>query len=373
MKISFIGLKGLPYCGGVEKFTEEVGSRLVAKGHQVTVYTMRHYGTQDDMFRGMRIRPVPSVRSRSLEKLTVSFMASLYESFGGDSDIVHYNAFGPAAFCFIPRLMKRKVLAQGQGIEWKRSKWGWTGKLFLRLLEYPSVRFPHLVTVVSKVQKEYLAEKYGRASVYIPSGVNPPEFEKPRLIRQYGLKGDDYILFAARLVPEKGLHYLIEAYKRLNTDLKLVIAGDSEHEAGYKAEISRMAGGNDKIIFTGFVMGALLNELLSNCHVFVLPSEIEGLSTALLEAMSYRNCCLASDIPENREALGGHGYLFKNRDVDDLTEKLALLSANGNAANDCKIRAKSFAVGDYSWDRIADQYEELYRGLLDGRKGKKSS
>ncbi|MHB8882706.1 MAG: glycosyltransferase family 4 protein [Thermodesulfovibrionales bacterium] len=366
MKISFVGVKGLPYCGGIERFTEEVGTRLVAKGHEVTVYTMRHYGMQGGMFQGMHIRTVPSVRGRSLEKLTSSFMASLYESFGGNADIVHFHAFGPAAFCFIPRLMNRKVVVQGHGIEWQRSKWGAAGKLLLRLLERPSVRFPHEVTVVSHVQKEYLAEKYGRASVYIPSGVNPPEFEKPGLIKQYGLQGDDYILFAARLVREKGLHYLIESYKRLKTDMKLVIAGDAEHESDYKAEIHRIAGGNEKIIFTGFATGALFRELLTNCHVFVLPSEIEGLSTALLEAMSYRNCCLVSDIPENREALGGHGYLFKNRDIDDLTEKLAFLSTNGNAANACKQRAQTFALEQYSWEKIAGQYEDLYQGLLNG-------
>lgn len=212
---------------------------------------------------------------------------------------MHFHAFGPAMFCFIPRLMGRKVIVQGHGLEWKRSRWSIAGKMFLKLSEIPSVKFCNTLTVVSKVQQKYIRENYGIESVVIPTGVNPPVREEPQLIKEYGLKGNDYILFASRLVREKGAHYLINAYNSLKTNKKLVIAGDAEHEDKYKSELNRLAKGNEKIIFPGFATGKLLNELFSNCYLYVQPSEIEGLPIALLEAMSYGNCCLASDIEEN--------------------------------------------------------------------------
>lgn len=360
MKIAYITLKGMPYCGGIEKYTEEVGSRLAAKGHEVTVYTMRHYSCGDSLYRGMKIMPMPSLRGRSFEKLSAAFTATLRESLCGDADVVHFHAFGPAAFCFIPRLLGRKVVVQGHGIEWQRARWGGGGRLILKLLESPSVRFPHHVTAVSKVQKAYMAQQYGRECSYIPTGVNPAQREEPNLIRQLGLRGDDYILFASRLVPEKGVHHLLKAYRQLDTPLKLVVAGDACYEAAYKDELRKIAGANGNIIFTGFATGNLLCELLTNCYLFVHPSEVEGLSTVLLEAMSYGNCCLVSDIPENLEALNGLGYSFRNRSVADLTEKLDVLIHDRLAVETFKERAKEHVLANHSWDGITEDLEALY-------------
>ena len=363
MKIAYIVLKGMPLGGGIEKFTEEVGSRLARKGHEIVVYTMQHYGAKDGIYRGMQIRTVPTIKSKSLEKMTASFIATLNQSIRNDTDIVHFHAFGPAMFCFIPRLLGKKVVVQGHGLEWKRSRWGLGGRLFLKLTEIPSVRLPHTVTVVSEVQKKYVKDKYGIDCVYIPTGVNLPQKEEPDLIKQYGLNGNDYILFAARLVREKGAHYLIRAFNKLKTDLKLVIAGDAQHEDTYKAELHNLAKDNKKIIFTGFVTGKLLHELYSNCYLFVLPSEIEGLPTALLEAMSYGDCCLVSDIPENQEAMNGFGYLFKNRDSHDMAVKLDYLINYLDAVESVKEKAKNYVLKNYSWDKIADDFERLYTRL----------
>jgi glycosyltransferase involved in cell wall biosynthesis len=200
MKIAYIVLKGMPLGGGIEKFTEEVGSRLVKKGHEIIVYAMQHYGAKGGTYQGMQIRTVPTIKSKSLEKMTASLIATVNQSIRNDTDIVHFHAFGPAMFCFIPRLLGKKVVVQGHGLEWKRSKWGIAGRLFLRLSEIPSVKFPHVLSVVSKVQKKYLKERYGIESVHISTGVNTPQIEKPDIIKQYGLIGNDYILFAARLV-----------------------------------------------------------------------------------------------------------------------------------------------------------------------------
>jgi len=364
MKIAYIVLKGMPLGGGIEKYTEEVGSRLAARGHEVMVYTMKHYGTREGYYKGMRIKKVPTINSKSLEKLLASFTATISQFAEKDIDIVHFHAFGPAMFCLIPKLFGRKVIVQGHGIEWKRSRWGFWGELFLRLMEIPSVKFPHQVTVVSKVQQRYLKERYGIDSIYIPTGVNSPNIEPPELIKRYGLEGRDYILFAGRLVREKGVHYLIEAYNRLNPPLKLVITGDAQHEEDYKSELKSLAGDNKNIIFTGFVTGKLLDELFSNCYIFVLPSEVEGLSTALLEAMSYGNCCLVSDIPENLEALNGLGRTFISKDVSSLTEHIDYLISNPQFVESIRPKAQRYVLENYSWDTIADKFEKLYRKLL---------
>lgn len=364
MKIVYIVLKGMPLGGGIEKYTEEIGSRLVGMGHDVTVYVMRHYGAENGQFKGMQIKTVPTVHKKSLEKLTASCMASIRLWNEKDVDIVHMHAFGPAMFGFIPRIQGRKVVTQGHGLEWKRSKWNWLGRAFLKATERPSVWCAHGLTAVSRVQQAYLKEQYGRDCVYLPTGVNPPTEEAPDLIQQYGLKGNDYILFAARLVREKGIHYLIKAYNRLDTDLKLVIAGDAQHEEKYKAELLHLAGSNGNIIFPGFVTGKLLHEFFSNPYLFVLPSEIEGLPTALLEAMSYGNCVLASDIPENREALAGHGYTFINKDVDSLTRELRYLLGNTAAADLHKENGRRHVLQNHAWDDIAKGFEEFYRDLL---------
>jgi glycosyltransferase involved in cell wall biosynthesis len=365
MKITYIVLKGMPLGGGIEKYTEEVGSRLVHRGHEVLVYTTRHYGAAYGVHKGMQVKTIPSLHSRSFEKLTAAAMATAYQLFEKDTDIVHFHAFGPALFSFLPRLFGETVVVQGHGLEWQRAKWGRMGRTFLKLTEIPSVRFPHALTVVSKVQQAYIQEKYKRESIYIPTGVSEPRPEKPDLIKQYGLKGNDYVFTAARLVREKGINYLIEAFKGLrNPDLKLVIAGDARHEDEYKNELKQLALGNENIIFTGFVVGKLLRELYSNCYLFVLPSEVEGLPTVLLEAMSYGNCCLVSDIPENLEALSSLGYSFQSRNADDLSNKLRMLINDRSAVGRVKGKARDHVLGNYSWDHIAAQFEDLYLNLL---------
>lgn len=364
MKIAHIVLKGMPGGGGIETLTENLACQLVENGHEVTVYTMRHYGARDGLYRGIKIKTVPSPKNRSLEKLTAAMLATLYESCWGDADIVHFHAFGPAVFSLFPRMAGRKVVVQGHGLEWKRSKWGRAGRVALRLLEGPSVKFPHVVTVPSLVHKKYLKDRYGIEATFIPQAISPPQREEPELIKTYNLQGRNYILFVGRLVPEKGIHYLIEAFRKLNTDKKLVIAGDASYEDEYKAKLSHLAGKDERIIFLGFVTGKFLRELFSNCYLFVLPSELEGMSIALLEAMSYGNCCLASDIPENVEGLSGLGYTFKSRDIEDLREKLNNLLADEQAVASVQKAAYDYIMKSHDWASCATRFETLYRSLV---------
>jgi glycosyltransferase involved in cell wall biosynthesis len=363
MKIAFLAVKGIPKGGGIEKVTEEIGSRLVAKGHEVVVYSSRDYGTSNGIYKGMQIKTVPSVNTKALHKLSICFFATCDVLRTIDADIVHVHAVGPSLFSIFPRFRGIPTVVQTHGLEWKRDKWGLIGKMFLRLSDYSVVYFPSKATSVSKVQKVYYEQKFGREVVYIPNGVSPVERRPPHWILEQGLSPDRYILFAARLVPEKGAHSLIEAFRGIKTDMKLVIAGDAAHAEPYKVRLRTLAGNDRRIIFPGFVSGGPLEELFSNAYLFCLPSTLEGLPVALLEAMNYGNCCVSSDIPENLEAVEDHGYTFRNRDAGDLRRVLADLIECPQKVHEKKRPALEHVRRNYSWDEITDQMEALYLSL----------
>jgi glycosyltransferase involved in cell wall biosynthesis len=261
-------------------------------------------------------------------------------------------------------MIGRKTVVQSHGHEWMRAKWDWYGKMFFRVTESVGVLGSHRVTAVSHALTNYYESKYGVPVAYIPPGVNPATRRPPDLIRKFGLKGNDYVLFMARLVEEKGAHYLIDAFNGIDTDLKLVIAGDAQHEERYKAVLEQKASGNPRIMFAGYVSGQLKEELLSNARCYVLPSEIEGLPIALLEVMSYGVCCIASDIPANVEALGGYGLLFRNKDVSDLRRQLTLAITGNELIQEMGRGGQARVIEQYSWEMVTDWFEALYGDLL---------
>jgi glycosyltransferase involved in cell wall biosynthesis len=364
MRIAFVAVKGIPTGGGVEKVTEELGTRLAKKGHEITTYSSRDYGTTDGVYKGMVIRTVPSINSKSFHKLSICYHATRDVIKRKNADIVHVHAVGPSLFSIFPRMVGIPTIVQAHGLEWKRDKWGFIGRTFFKLADYTVVYFPNKATAVSKVQRNYYKEKFGREVLYIPNGVSPVERRSPDWILEQGIVPDRYILFAARLVEEKGAHFLIEAFKNLKTDMQLVIAGDAAHAERYKARIRRFAGNDTRIRFMGFVTGSPMEELFSNAYLFCLPSTLEGLPVALLEAMNYGNCCVASDIPENIEVLEDHGFLFRNRDAGDLRRALAELVDNPDKVSSKKKAAKQHVERNYSWDRVADQMEALYLSVI---------
>ena len=364
MKIAYLAVKGIPIGGGIEKLTEEIGTRLVKKGHDVIVYSSRDYGTCDCTYNGMKIRTVPSVNTRSLHKLSICFNATVDVLKRREVDIVHVHAVGPSLFSIFPRLAGIPTVVQTHGLEWKRDKWGFIGRSFFKLADYTAVYFPNRTTSVSQVQKHYFKTKFKQKVDYIPTGVNDVERAEPDWILEQGLAPNGYILFAARLVEEKGAHFLIDAFRGIDTEMKLVIAGDAAHADAYKGLLREKAGGDPRILFPGFVTGKPLAELFSNAYVFCLPSTLEGLPIALLEAMSYGNCCLASDIPENLEAVETFGYYFKNRDVESLRQKLAELVRQPDKVDGIRRAAREHVLTHYSWDTVADRMEDLYLSVL---------
>jgi glycosyltransferase involved in cell wall biosynthesis len=361
MRIGMLGLKGIPYPAGIENFTEEVGWRLAARGHQVTVY-VRPYVDVRDEHRGVRIRHLPSVHTKHLDALSHTFLASLDTLFT-DLDIVHYHALGPSVFSFLPRLRGLKTIAQVHGLDWQRAKWSSFASACLRAGERSAIYFPHRTIAISVALKRYLEAKYRRPIDYLPTGVNSYDHREAREIRKWGLEPESYILFLSRLVPEKGCHYLIDAYERLATDKRLVIAGPAVGETAYCETLKRPA--NPNIIFTGGVGGTVLEELFSNAYVYVVPSEVEGLSHALLQGLSHGRCVLASDIEANVEALGGCGVTFRSRDVAHLTATLQGLLNDPGFVRDCAAGARARVRQSYSWESVVDRLEAIYADCCD--------
>lgn len=364
MKIAMFGIKGLPVPAGAEVVVEEVGSRLAARGHEVLVYVRPHYTARDQKtWRGMRLAHLPSITSKNLDAISHSLLASL-AVLGERPDVVHIHSTGNSVFALHPSLLGMPSVVTSHGLDWQRAKWGRLARAYLRMTDYTSTHFPTATTAVSRKIQRYYQEKYQREAAYIPNGVNPPEKAAADEIKHLGLQGRDYILFAARLVPEKGAHLLLEAYQRLKEPaLKLVIAGDGIFGDGYAQELKRQAGAN--ILFPGFVSGRLKRELLSNAYMFVLPSEIEGLSTGLMEAMSYGNCVLTSDIEENLEVVEEEGVTFQSGSAEDLYEKMAGLINTPQVAADYGSRAAHAILHRYDWETVTQAYEALYKRIID--------
>lgn len=371
LKIAMIGHKRIPTReGGVEIVVSELSTRLVAKGHRVDAYNRRgsHVSGKEFVnrigkeYEGIRIITVPTFENKSLNAIVYSFLASVRVLFGG-YDVIHYHAEGPCAMLWLPKLFGKRVVATIHGLDWQRSKWGNFASKVLKFGEKTASKLADEVIVLSANMQEYFKQTYGRDTVYISNGIVKPKWiEAKEIIKKWNLHKDGYILFLARIVPEKGVHYLIEAYKQLQTDKKLVIAGGSSHSMEYFAQLKDIAGDNENIIFTDFVGGRDLEELFSNAYVFVLPSDVEGMAIALLEAMSYGNCCLISDIPENIEVVEDKAVSFMHSNIPDLQEKLEELLQNPEKVRQYKDEAAEFICRKYNWDQVVDRTVDVYLG-----------
>ena len=364
MKIAMFGHKSIPSrSGGVEIVVEELSVRMARQGHQVTCYnrggksvrTTNEYG-------GVRLRTVPAVDFRGLAAMTSSFFASL-ACCVSDADIVHIHAEGPGAVCWLPRLFGKRVIVTVHGLDWQREKWKHgPGRWYIRWGEKMAVRFAHEIIVLNRDLQRYFRDTYGRETVYIPNGVSPAVRREAEQIRaQYGLHPGEYILYLGRLVPEKGAHYLLEAWKEADIPRKLVIAGASSDTDAYVRQLKRQAGADPRILFTGFVQETVLEELYSNAWIYVLPSELEGMPLSLLEAMSHGNCCVVSDIPACTEVVGEYGYSFPRADTGALARLLQTLQNEEAAVARVKPLARHHVQATYSWEKTADATLKLYR------------
>lgn len=367
LNIAMFGHKRIPSReGGIEIVVEELATRMVDKGHNVVVYNRKgkHVSglelSKVDEYKGVKIKEVLTIDKKGFAAVTSSFFGAIQTAFG-KYDVVHIHAEGPAFICWLPKLMGKKVIVTVHGLDWARAKWGKLASCYIRTGEKMAVKHADEIVVLSQGVKEYFLKEYGRETKFIPNGVNRPEIvEADEIKKRWGLEKKGYILYLGRIVPEKGEHYLIKAFKSIETDKRLVIAGGSSDTDAYMQELKSLAVGDERIIFTGFVQGRVLEELYSNALVYCLPSDLEGMPLSLLEAMSYGNCCVVSDIPECTEVVEDKAVVFKKSDVEDLKEKLGWLIGHEDEIEKKKNEAAEFILGNYGWNDVVEKTIDLY-------------
>ena len=355
--------------GGVEIVVEELATRMVQRGHDVTCYNRKGKHVMDKSieenllreYKGVHLKSVLTIDKKGLSAMSASFFASIQAAFS-NCNVVHFHAEGPCATLWIPKLFGKRCIATIHGLDHQRAKWGKLASTYIMMGEKCAVKYADEIIVLSKGVQEYFKETYGRKTVFIPNGVNKPKIVEPNLIQQkFKLNKDDYILYLGRIVPEKGIHYLIEAYNQIKTEKKLVIAGGSSDTDEYFEKLKEMAKNNKNIIFTGFVQGQILDELYSNAYIYCLPSDLEGMPLSLLEAMSYGNCCLVSDIEECTSVIEDKGISFKKGNVQDLQNKLDNLLKDKETVEKLSRESSDYICQKYSWDTVTQKTVELYK------------
>jgi glycosyltransferase involved in cell wall biosynthesis len=366
MKIAYIGQKGIPMTqGGVEAHVENLAIEMAKKGHDVFVYTRPHYtDSKLKEYQGVKLISLKSIQSKHLDAISHTFLASIHALFQ-NYDIIHYHSVGPAIFSFIPRLFsKAKVIGTFHCIDRFHQKWGGFARLMLKFGEWSICKFPDTTISVSPHIQKYCNQKYHRKTPFIPNGFKINKDLSDEILKKYNLKSKKYFLAVSRLIKHKGLHYLIEAFQKLNNpEYKLVIVGDTFHNQKYKDYLEKISQNREDIIFTGIQNGAALDQLFSNAFTFVLPSEDEGFSITLLEALAHHIPVIASDIEANqyfikRDLL--HNFL--NTNVENLKSKMEDILHNSNSLKNQKMIDKAYQhiTTNFSWDYLGNKIDELY-------------
>ena len=370
MKIAMIGHKVVPSRrGGIENVLTTLCPLMVDMGHEVTCYNRscdkienEYVGTvKDSMYEGVKIKKAWTVDVKGFAAMIASFTAAISASFK-KYDVVHFHAEGPCAALWIPKLFGKRCIATVHGLDWQREKWkkGFASK-YIKFGEKVLAKYADEVIVLSEAARDYFKQTYNRETVIIHNGINKPIRREAKLIKdKYSLIKDEYICIISRLTAEKGIHYLIDAYNKIKTDKKLVIAGDSSDTDDYVKMLREKAGGNPNIIFTGFISGDILDEMYSNAYVMTLPSDLEGMSLSLLEALAYKNAVLCSDIPENTSVAEDRAVYFKKGDVDDLSQKLQQLCDDYELVEKMRDGVDEFILNKYNWNDVARLTLELY-------------
>lgn len=370
MKIAMIGQKRIPSReGGVEIVVEELATRMVSKNHDVTCFNRsgKHIANKNikidkiKEYKGVKINTCFTIDKKGLAPITSSFVATIKVLFS-NFDIVHYHAEGPCAMIPIIKFFsKKRIIATIHGLDWQRAKWSGFASKYIKFGEKMAAKYADEIIVLSENVKKYFKDNYNRETVFIPNGVNKPIIKECNIIKEkYNLKKDEYILYLGRIVPEKGIHYLIEAYEKIDTNKKLVIAGGSSDTDKYFNDLKKLVQENSKVIFTGFVQNQELDELYSNAYIYCLPSDLEGMPLSLQEAMSYGNCCLTSNIPECAEVIEDKGVTFEKSNIDNLRKKLQDLCNNPKKVQKYKLGAQKYILQKYNWDLITECTLNLY-------------
>lgn len=365
MKIVFIAARSLDQIGGIETYMKNLCQKLARKGHEVHLYCEGGEFSKFEKY-DINIITFKSFKNKFINKLYLGFVGTMHSLINNQNvDIYHYNAVASGLFSWMPRLLLKKVIFQGHGFEWKRAKWSPFQRIIIRLMDNFTLFINKNITMVSEEQSQFVKQNNNRSSITITPAINIPEslIYNSNILEEFGITKNKYILFLGRLVQEKNPDLLIKAFikSKLN-NIKLVIAGDDERSKEYIQSLHLLGVNNANIIFTGAVYGDDKEVLLRDCLSFCIPSSLEGLPITLLEAMSYRKFCIASDIPACKEALGENGLFFENENEEDLVSKLNSFQQLPMA----EISNKAFerVKKRYTWDYVSERYEEYCHQIL---------
>ena len=380
LRIAMIGHKFIPSRnGGVEVVVSNLAPQLAGLGNEVTCYNRTdeeakaaRHAKRPREYAGVRLIWTPTIRRRGLAAMSSSVIASVMAAFG-PYDIVHYHAEGPCVLCGLPRLFGKKIVVTVHGLDYQRQKWGKLASAYILRGEKAAVRHADRIIVLSSDMQKYFLEKYGRKTIVIPNGIESVKREAgSRIAGEFGLSKDGYILFLGRLVPEKGIHYLIKAYKSLRTDKKLVIVGAASDTDAYVKQLAELADGDPNILFTGFQQGEIQAELYLNAYLYVLPSDLEGMPLTLLEAMNYGCCCVTSDIGECVDVMRDGGVSFPKGNVPALRQVLQELCDDPEKVQAYRNKARQVISVKYTWEEIAQKTQDLYVNVLEEHLGPKA-
>jgi glycosyltransferase involved in cell wall biosynthesis len=362
MRIAFLGTRGIPASySGVETCVEQLGERLVARGHRVTVYCRSHHITfSEPYYKGMRLIKLPTIANKYLDTIVHSFISSLHALTQG-YDVGLYFIAGNSLVTWIPRLAGTTTLLNVDGLDWKREKWHPLAKKYIQFAERLATRLPTAFLTDSHVVQTYYRDRFGIEPLYIPYGSEVERLPAGETLARYGLEPQKYVLFVGRLVPENCAHHLVEAFRGLDTDLKCVIVGDAPYAEKYISSLKAMAQGDPRIIFTGYVFGKGYIELGSNSLIFVETSGVGGTHPALLEAMACRNCVVAHNTAENLETLGDAGFTYDGQmGALNLRQVLQRLLSDPGLVIQYRQRAFQRAQTCYNWETVTDSYERWF-------------
>lgn len=364
MRIAFVGQKGIPaVSGGIEKYVEDLASRVALAGHEAIVYTRPHYTAANARsYRNIRLISLPSYKTKHLDAISHTALACVDVMFR-KVDVIHFQAIGPALLIWLPKIFcpQAKIVATLQSRDYEHKKWGAFARLSLHVGEWLMCRCADEVIVVSKSMQAYVQTKYQIDADYIANGANFHLAKNPaNLIRAWGLCKDNYVVTVSRLVRHKGLNRLVDAWKLIKTDKKLVIVGGGAFTDDYVSELYALAQTDERILFLGEQSGQALDELYDNAYLFVQPSESEGLSLSLLEAMARGKAVLVSSIVENKEAIGEAGFVFPVDDTPELKNKLTNLLQQPDLIERAGRLAHQRARQYYDWDELAQKIMALY-------------
>ena len=371
MRIAMIGHKRFGSReGGVEVVVTELARRMAAFGHEVTCYdrsgadvmTGDAADVRERMVDGVRVVPVKTIDKKGLAALSSSYFATL-AAIKDRPDVIHYHAEGPCVPLPLAKRAGIRTVATIHGLDWQRAKWGKLASTYIKMGERAAAAKADGLIVLSKSAQSYFQDVYGRTATFVPNGIEP---KQPRPVNQikdkWGLGEGSYLLYLGRLVPEKRPELLIKAFKELDTEKRLVIAGGGSDTSEYESSLRDAAQGDPRILFTGFVNGEPLEELYSNCYAYVLPSDVEGMPMSLLEAMAYGCCCVTSDIPECADVLAVNGVTFEKGSADSLRAALRDLLADAGRTGALGTAAKVHVEKAYNWDSVVERTLDLYEG-----------